>query len=104
MSEGRLAGKVAIVTGGGQGIGEAIALGYAQGGAKVLITGRTMSKLEDVAATIEAAGGTCVPLQALAGEGDQAKATVERGMAEWGRVDVLVNNAHTFTDYLPLAA
>ncbi|GGC16309.1 short-chain dehydrogenase [Novosphingobium endophyticum] len=98
----RLAGKVAIVTGGGQGIGEAIAVGYAAQGAKVLITGRTKSKLDDVAARIAAAGGTATGIEALAGNKEHAVATVERALTEWGRVDVLVNNAHTFTDYLPL--
>ncbi len=98
----RLEGKVAILTGAGQGIGAAIAELYAAHGAKVLITGRTMSKLEEVAAKIAAAGGTCTPFQALAGEKDQAEATVARAIADWGRVDILVNNAHTFTDYLPL--
>lgn len=98
----RLAGKVAIITGAGQGIGEAIAVGYANEGAKVLITGRTMSKLEDVAGKIKDAGGECIPFEALAGERDQAEATVDRAVSEWGRVDILVNNAHTFTDYLPI--
>ncbi len=100
---GRLAGKVAIITGGGQGIGAAIAQGYAGEGAKVLITGRTMSKLEDIAGKIAASGGTCIPLEALAGEAAQSKLTVDRAIAEWGRIDALVNNAHTFTDYLPIA-
>lgn len=99
---GRLAGKVAIVTGGGQGIGEAIALGYALEGAKVLVTGRTLSKLENVVARIEDAGGTALALDAIAGEAEQSRATVEKAIAEWGRVDVLVNNAHSFTDHLPL--
>ena len=98
----RLAGKVAIITGAGQGIGEAIAAGYAAQGAKVVITGRTKSKLDEVAAKIEAAGGTAVPIEALAGNKEHAVATVDRAIAEWGRVDVLVNNAHTFTDYLPI--
>lgn len=97
-----LAGKVAIITGGGQGIGEAIAVGYAAEGAKVLITGRTQSKLDDVAKKITDAGGTCLTLDAVAGEAEQSKATVDKAIAEWGRVDALVNNAHSFTDYLPL--
>ena len=101
-SNGRLAGKVAIVTGGGQGIGAAIAEGYAREGAKVLITGRTMSKLEEIAGKITAAGGTAIALEALAGNRDHAVKTVDRAISEWGRVDVLVNNAHTFTDYLPV--
>lgn len=99
---GRLAGKVAIVTGAGQGIGEAIAIGYAQEGAKVILTGRTPSKLEDVAAKIASAGGTAVALQATAGDKADSEKTVARALSEWGRVDVLVNNAHTFTDYLPI--
>lgn len=104
MSEGlnRLAGKVAIITGAGQGIGAAIAECYAREGAKVLITGRTLSKLEEVAKTIVDAGGACIPLEALAGEIEDAKKTVGRAVSEWGRIDILVNNAHTFTDYLPI--
>ena len=98
----RLAGMVAIVTGAGQGIGEAIAVGYAAEGARVIVTGRTQSKLDAVVARIAAAGGTAIALEALAGNRDDAKRTVDRAIAEWGRVDVLVNNAHTFTDYLAI--
>jgi NAD(P)-dependent dehydrogenase (short-subunit alcohol dehydrogenase family) len=98
----RLASKVAIVTGAGQGIGEAIAVGYAAAGAKVVVTGRTKSKLDDVVGKIEAAGGTALAIEALAGNKEHAVLTVDRAIAEWGRVDVLVNNAHTFTDYLPI--
>lgn len=99
---GRLEGKVAIVTGGGQGIGEAIACGYAAEGAKVLVTGRTLSKVEDVVARIGEQGGTAIALQAVAGEIEQSRMTVERAISEWGRLDVVVNNAHSFTDYLPV--
>jgi len=97
---GRLTGKVAIVTGGGQGIGAAIALAYAREGARVVVTGRTSSKLEDVAA--KAAAGSIVPLEALAGNKAHAERTVAEALSRFGRVDVLVNNAHTFTDHLPL--
>lgn len=98
----RLQGKVAIVTGGGQGIGEAIAVGYAREGARVLITGRTLAKLEDVVRKIQAAGGVAIALDAVAGEQGHSERTVELALSKWGRVDVLVNNAHSFTDYLPL--
>jgi NAD(P)-dependent dehydrogenase (short-subunit alcohol dehydrogenase family) len=98
----RLEGKVAIVTGAGQGIGEAIARAYAREGAKVIITGRTMSKLEDVAGKIRDEGGEVRALDALAGDQAAAERTVGEAISAWGRVDVLVNNAHTFTDYLPL--
>ena len=98
----RLANKVAIVTGAGQGIGEAIARIYAEAGAKVVITGRTVSKLEEVCGKIKQAGGTAVAVEALAGNREHAKKTVDEAIGRFGRVDVLVNNAHTFTDYLPL--
>lgn len=98
----RLKDKVAIITGAGQGIGAAIAKAYAREGAKVLITGRTMSKLEDVAGQIKANGGEVRCLEALAGNRAHAEKTVGDAISAWGRVDVLVNNAHTFTDYMEL--
>jgi NAD(P)-dependent dehydrogenase (short-subunit alcohol dehydrogenase family) len=98
----RLEGKVAIVSGAGQGIGAAIAVGYAAAGAKVIITGRTLAKLEEVAEGIASAGGTVIPMATIAGDRVQAAETVDRAIAEWGRVDALVNNAHSFTDHLPL--
>lgn len=101
-SEQRLRGKVAIITGAGQGIGAAIAQSYAQHGARVLLTGRTFSKLEEIASIITAEGGVAEPLQAVAGNKADSEKTVALALEKWGRVDVLVNNAHTFTDYLPL--
>jgi NAD(P)-dependent dehydrogenase (short-subunit alcohol dehydrogenase family) len=99
---GRLAEKVAIITGGGQGIGEAIARAYAREGARVIITGRTLSKLEEVASGIEADNGIVRCLNTVAGNRDHAERTVADAMAAWGRVDVLVNNAHSFTDYMAM--
>ena len=98
----RLKGKVAIITGAGQGIGEAIAKAYAREGAKVIITGRTMSKLEAVAGQIKTAGGEVRCLEALAGNREHAEKTVGTAISDWGRIDVLVNNAHTFTDYMTI--
>jgi NAD(P)-dependent dehydrogenase (short-subunit alcohol dehydrogenase family) len=102
MASRRLEGKVAIVTGAGQGIGAAIAAGFTREGAKVVITGRTSSKLDEVAQQIRATGGEVLTLEALAGRLDDARMTVDEAVAKWGRVDVLVNNAHTFTDHLAL--
>lgn len=101
-ASGRLEGKVAIITGAGQGIGAAIAEAYAAEGARVLLTGRTLSKVEEVAEKISAAGGEAIAIEALAGDVAQSRVTVDRAISEWGRVDALVNNAHSFTDYLPL--
>lgn len=100
--KGKLAGKVAIVTGAGQGIGEAIARAFAAEGAKVIVTGRTVEKIDAVAAAIQSAGGTALAIKADAGNADQSAMVVQRAVDEWGRIDVLVNNAHSFTDYLPL--
>src|SRR5579862_1095619 len=102
MSTDRLRGRVAIITGGGQGIGEAIAKAFAKQGAKVFITGRTLSKLEAVAEQLKAGGGEVRCLDAIAGNREHAQKTVAETIAAWGRVDVLVNNAHTFTDYMTI--
>lgn len=99
---GVLEGRVAIITGAGQGIGAAIAEAYAREGAKLILTGRTLSKLEDVCARIASVDGEAHPLVALAGNRDDGEKAVSGAISRWGRVDVLVNNAHTFTDYLPL--
>jgi NAD(P)-dependent dehydrogenase (short-subunit alcohol dehydrogenase family) len=98
----RLEGKVAIITGAGQGIGEAIAKAYAGAGAKVVITGRTIGKLEAVAQQIKSAGGEARCLEALAGNREHAKRTIDEAISIWERVDILVNNAHTFTDYMAI--
>ncbi len=99
---GRLAGKVAIVTGAGQGIGEAIARAFAGESAKVILTGRSPEKIGSVAAAIQSAGGTAQAIKADAGNPDEAAMVVKRAVDDWGRIDILVNNAHSFTDYLPL--
>ena len=90
-----LAGQVAIVTGGGRGIGRAIAEGFAAEGASVAITARTLSQLEEVTSVIEAAGGKALPIAADV----TVQADVERLLAETekalGPVDILINNAGT---------
>lgn len=102
MASRRLKDKVAIVTGAGQGIGQAVAIAYAEEGAKVLVTGRTLSKLEETAAKVREVGGEVEYLVALSGNRSDAEKTVAQAVAAWGRVDILVNNAHTFTDFLSI--
>jgi NAD(P)-dependent dehydrogenase (short-subunit alcohol dehydrogenase family) len=98
----RLDGRVAIVTAGGQGIGEATAVAYAREGARLVITGRTMSKLESVAAHVRDAGGQVHCLEAYAGNREHAEQTVAKAIAVYGRLDILVNCAQTYTDAMPV--
>ncbi len=93
MAPGLLQDKVAIVTGGGQGVGRGVALALAAEGASVMITGRTQSKLDAVAAEIAGRGGRVATaagdVKLLADIERAVAATVER----FGTVDILVNNA-----------
>ena len=94
--EGLLTGKVAIVTGGGRGIGRAIALALAQAGARVAITAaKGGDEIAAVAAEIEAIAGrgAALALQADVTRGDACRHVVERTVATFGGLHVLVNNA-----------
>src|SRR5262245_11485031 len=89
-----LTGRVAIVTGGGTGIGAAAAMVLATHGADVSIAARTVSDLERTAAAIEAASGRRgIPIPTDVKDEAQVIAMVERTVDELGRVDILVNNA-----------
>jgi 7-alpha-hydroxysteroid dehydrogenase len=91
-----LAGQVAIVTGAGKGIGAAIARTFAEAGADVVIGARTESDLQQVAGDIEALGqrALVVPTDVL--DYAQLQNLVDRTMAEFGRIDLVVNNAGGF--------
>jgi NAD(P)-dependent dehydrogenase (short-subunit alcohol dehydrogenase family) len=89
-----LTGRVAIVTGGGTGIGAATALLLAEHGADVAIAARTVSDLERTAAAVEQASGCrCLVVPTDVKDEQQVVAMVERTVDELGRVDILVNNA-----------
>lgn len=93
LSKFSLKGKVAIVTGGGRGIGKAIAVGLAKAGAKVVVTSRKINDLEETAADIKAFGGEAMALQAHLGKMEEIQKMVNTVMGKYERIDILVNNA-----------
>ncbi|OHD69392.1 MAG: hypothetical protein A2W19_05655 [Spirochaetes bacterium RBG_16_49_21] len=88
-----LSGKSAIVTGGGRGIGRAIALGLAGAGASVAVCGRTQKELDGVADEIRKLGGKALPVVADLTVNDQLENLVNAAIKEFERIDILVNNA-----------
>jgi NAD(P)-dependent dehydrogenase (short-subunit alcohol dehydrogenase family) len=88
-----LAGKTAIVTGGGSGIGKAIAVAFAAEGCRVAIAGRTEARLKETAAAIGKSDGKCTPVVADVADEGQVAGLFKKVHAEFGRLDLLVNNA-----------
>jgi NAD(P)-dependent dehydrogenase (short-subunit alcohol dehydrogenase family) len=88
-----LDGKAAFVTGGGRGIGRAIALALAEAGASVAVTGRNAANLEQVAAEIAARGGRALALPCDVADGRAVGAAVAEARAALGPILILVNNA-----------
>ena len=97
-----LTGKVAIVTGSSKGIGLSIARGLAENGAKVVISSRKQDAVDAVAAEFNEAGLEAVGIACHIGDGDQRKALVAKTMEQFGRIDILVNNAAINPFYGPL--
>lgn len=95
--EGRLARKVALVTGGGRGIGRGIALEFAAEGASVVVVSRTQAALDAVAAEIRASGGSALALTCDVGNEEEVRRVVSAAVAEFGTVDVLANVAQGFS-------
>jgi len=89
----RLKDKVAIVTGGGIGIGEAISYAFASEGAVLVIAARTLSRLENVAEDIKSRGGRAKAMQTDISDEKQVQHMVAETLKEYGRIDILVNNS-----------
>ena len=92
----KLAGRVAVITGGDSGIGRAVAIAFAREGADVLISylnEREDADARETARHVEAAGRRCVMVPGDIAEASHCRAVIDRAVRDFGRVDVLVNNA-----------
>lgn len=93
LPAGTLNGKVAIVTGGGTGLGLAMAREFARLGARLVLTSRKLENLEAAAAEIRAAGSDALAVTCDVRDPDQVARMVDQAVHRWGGVDILVNNA-----------
>ena len=91
--EGRLKDKVAIVTGGGTGIGEAVCRKFAREGAKVVVNGLPGDPISDIANAILKEGGQAVAVTGDISEENAARECIDAALKHYGKVDVLINNA-----------
>jgi NAD(P)-dependent dehydrogenase (short-subunit alcohol dehydrogenase family) len=89
----KLDGKVAIITGGGRGLGRAMAVRFANCGADIVAASRTLDQLNETKALVEAAGRKCLVVPTDVGRSADVNAMVAAAMKEFGRIDVMVNNA-----------
>jgi NAD(P)-dependent dehydrogenase (short-subunit alcohol dehydrogenase family) len=89
----RADGKVVVVTGASKGLGRAIALGFAEAGADVVVSSRKLDECEKVATEIRALGRRALAVRCHVGDWDQCATLIDAAAAEFGRIDVLVNNA-----------
>ena len=97
-----LSGQVAVITGGGRGIGRAIALKFASEGAAVVVAARTKSEIESVAKEILDAGGQALSVPTEVAEEKQCEHLIRSSEAQFGRVDILVNNAGEYGPVKPV--
>ena len=93
---GQLDGKVAIVTGGGSGIGKGIAKAFADEGCSVVIAARNADRLDAAAAELSSAGATVIAIPTDVTSEDQVISLFAKTMDQFGKLDVLVNNSGAF--------
>jgi NAD(P)-dependent dehydrogenase (short-subunit alcohol dehydrogenase family) len=98
----KLAGKAAIITGAGRGIGRAIALAFAREGADVLVASRTLSEIAETAEEARALGRHALALSVDVSSRDEVERMVAHALEEFGKVDILVNNAGIYGPIGPL--
>lgn len=95
MADFSLKDKVALITGGSRGIGAAMGKAFAAQGARVILASRKQADLDEAAATINNAGGNAIGIACHVGKAEDVEKLFARIKAEYGRLDVLVNNAAT---------
>ena len=95
-----LTAKVAIVTGGGRGIGHGIALCLAKAGAKVAVNDRDSQPAEEVAKEIKAQGGEAIAVPADVSKRNHVESLIKKTLDAFGKIDILVNNAGVGTEHL----
>jgi len=93
----RFADKVAMVTGGGRGIGKAIAVRLAQEGAKVVVVDKNEETLTNTVEGIKESGGQAVAIVADVTRGEEVRRMVKTAIEQFGKIDILVNNVGLFT-------
>jgi 3-oxoacyl-[acyl-carrier protein] reductase len=96
----RFAGRVALVTGASQGIGHACALSLAREGATVAVAARNQQKLDELVAQITNAGGKAAAFSMDVADEDQVKSGIKQAIAQFGKIDILINNAGITRDQL----
>lgn len=99
----KLKDKVALITGGGRGIGKAVALAYGREGAKLAICARTGSEIEEVAKEIRALGAECLAVVCDVSLEESVAKAVQEVQEKFGKIDVLINNVGVMTRPAPLA-
>lgn len=97
-----LTGKIAVVTGGAQGIGQAIATTLAQEGSDVVVADLNANRCEETVARVQELGRKAMAVSVNVGDWDQVKGMVDRVQKDWERIDILVNNAGITRDGLLL--
>jgi NAD(P)-dependent dehydrogenase (short-subunit alcohol dehydrogenase family) len=96
----QLAGKIALVTGAGRGIGRAIAIGFAGSGADIVAVSRTLREIEETVRAVKSAGRRGLAIQADVSRLEDVEGIAQRVRNEFGRLDILVNNAALRMNYL----
>ena len=91
------ADKVAVITGGGQGIGRAYALAFAERGAAVVIADTNLAKADHVAAEVKAIGGKAIAVETDVADEASTRAMADAALAAFGSIDILINNAAIFS-------